>query len=183
MRCKSFGKMAIMPDFIHGKCLKVVAHVKNAPTNGSYKKMDQSKKDFYQTLRVKIQKWLQSQEGATHKWAEYLMCAPDLFHLLVKLSIDDQVPTTERLKILGAIAYFISPFDFIPEALLGPAAFLDDIVLAAYVLNSLMSKTDPEIIRKHWAGDEDALEIIQKIINMADKMINAKILQKIKSKF
>ena len=48
--------------------------------------------DFYQTLRRKIKDW-ETKEGANHKWAEYILLAPDFFHLLCKLAIDKEVQT------------------------------------------------------------------------------------------
>ena len=41
-----------------------------------------------------------------------------------------------------AVVYYISPFDLLPEALLGPIGYLDDLVFAVYVLNRLLSDTD-----------------------------------------
>jgi len=145
--------------------------------------MDDKQSDFYQKLRQKIKSFLSSQEGASNKWADYLLWAPDLFHLLCKLSVDPDVPAREKAKLLGAIAYFISPFDFIPEAILGPAAFADDIALAAYVINSLINHVDPEIVRKHWAGDEDILFVTKKILQVAEGMVGRGVWGKLKRRF
>ncbi len=144
--------------------------------------LQEKKADFYQKLRTKISKWLQKEDGASNKWSRYIMWAPDLFYLLWKLSMDPAVPTAERAKILGAIAYFISPIDLIPEGFLGPLGFADDIVLAAIVLNGLVNKTDPEIVKKYWLGEEEVLVVIQNILNVADKMVGQKIWRKLKQK-
>lgn len=142
--------------------------------------MVDQQKDFYQDLRVKMRKWLKTKEGMNSKWGEYLMFAPDLFHLLCKLSIDKDVPMKEKAKLAGAIAYFVSPIDLLPEALIGPLGFADDISLAAYVLNSIMRKTDPEIVKKHWAGEEDILEVVKKILKVADEMVGQGLWKKLK---
>ena len=142
--------------------------------------MVDQKKDFYQDLRVKIREWLKTKEGMDSKWGEYLMFAPDLFHLLCKLSIDKDVPVKEKAKLAGAIAYFVSPIDLLPEALIGPLGFADDISLAAYVLNSIMNKTDPEIVKKHWAGEEDILVVVKKILKVADEMVGQGLWKKLK---
>jgi len=142
--------------------------------------MDEKQADFYQKLRKKLKNYLQSKEGSANKWADYLLWAPDLFHLLCKLSVDKDVPGKEKVKLLAAIAYFISPLDFIPEAILGPAAYADDLALTAYVLNSLLNHVDPEVIRRHWAGDEDVLEVIKKILQVAETMVGKGIWQRLK---
>jgi uncharacterized membrane protein YkvA (DUF1232 family) len=92
--------------------------------------------------------------GKVTKWADYLLFAPDLFHLMCKVVVDEEVPPKERAKIAGAIAYFISPIDLLPEAFLGPIGYLDDIVVAAYVLHVVINRTGPEVVQRHWAGDE-----------------------------
>lgn len=136
--------------------------------------------DFYQQLRMKIRRWLESKEGGNNKWAEYLMFAPDLFHLLCKLSLDPEVSTNEKAKLAAAIAYFVSPIDLIPEAIIGPIGYADDIALAAYVLNSIVNSTSEDIVIKHWAGDGDVLKVIQQILKVADEMIGSGLWRKVK---
>ena len=140
-------------------------------------------KDFYQKLRGQFRDWCTTDEGKTNKFAEYLMFAPDLFHLLCKLSLDKDVPAIEKAKLAGVIAYFVSPVDLLPEAILGPVGYVDDIALAAYVLNNLVNKTDEEIVRKHWVGDEDVLNVIQRILYIADTMVGSGIWSKLKKRF
>jgi len=142
--------------------------------------MAQDHEDFYQRMRGQIQEWLKSDDGRSNQWAEYLLFAPDLFHLLCKLSADPDVSTGDKAKLAGAIAYFISPIDLMPEALLGPLGYLDDIALAAYVLNGMINHTDPEILRRHWAGDTDILDVVKRILAAADSMLSTRVLGKLK---
>ena len=130
------------------------------------RKADEKHEDFYRRLRARMRSWLAG-KGRGHKWADILMAAPDLFHLLVRLSVDPDVPRSERAKLWGAIAFFISPVDLIPELVLGPVGFIDDAALAAYVLHSLLQHTDAEVLRRHWAGDGDVLEVIQRVMHVA----------------
>ena len=136
---------------------------------------------YYQELRIKFKSWIQTKEGRDHKWSEYLLAAPDLFHLLCKLSIDKDVPVKEKAKLAGVIAYFVSPIDLVPEAIVGPIGYIDDISLAAYVLNQIVNNTDPEVIKRHWAGEGDVLELIQRILERADEMIGSGLWAKLKN--
>ena len=142
--------------------------------------MAQDHEDFYQRMRGQIQEWLKSDDGRSNQWAEYLLFAPDLFHLLCKLAGDPDVPTSDKAKLAGAIAYFVSPIDLMPEALLGPLGYLDDIALAAYVLSGMINHTDPEILRRHWAGDTDILDVVKRILAAADSMLSSRVLGKLK---
>ena len=138
--------------------------------------------DFYQKLRTKIHKWADSKEGRKSKWIEYLLLAPDLFHLLTKLVIDKSVSIETKSKIAAVIVYFISPIDLIPEALIGPGGYIDDIVLAAYIINIAINQTSAEIVNKHWAGEGNILSVIQNITKDASNMIGKGILSKLKKK-
>ena len=124
--------------------------------------------------------WLNKKVGKNHKWAEYIMLVPNLFHLLIKLVIDPKVPLAEKGKLGIAIAYFIAPIDFIPEGIIGPAGYVDDIAFTCYVLNSIINKTGPEIVEKHWAGEKDILVFIKNVLKHADQMIGSGVWRKIK---
>ncbi|MBI9050127.1 MAG: DUF1232 domain-containing protein [Anaerolineaceae bacterium] len=138
--------------------------------------------DFYQQMRDNIRKWVEG-KGVNYKFADYLLTAPDLFHLLCKLAIDKDVPVNEKAKLAGAIVYFISPIDLIPEAVSGPIGYIDDVVMAALVLNGVINKTNPEIVRRHWAGDKDILGLIQQILQVADEMVGTGLWEKIRKGF
>lgn len=145
--------------------------------------MDKEHLDFYQKLRKDVKHWVSKNVDKDSKWSEYILIAPDIFHLLCKLSVEKNVPASKKIKLVGAIAYFISPIDLMPEGLIGPIGYLDDIALAAYVLNDLINEIDPQIIRKHWAGEKDILDLIKTILANADKMIGGKMWQKIRKRF
>ena len=136
--------------------------------------------DYYQLIRKRIRNWLKSKKGSRNTMAEYLMIAPDIFHLLCKLSADPDIPSAQKKKLMAAIGYFISPVDIIPELILGPIGLIDDIVIAVYILNEAMNKTSHEIIKRHWAGEEDILLVLQRIMKVGDTFFGATILKKIK---
>lgn len=140
----------------------------------------QDNTDFYQLLRERFRKWAASGEGEKNEWAEYLLLAPDLFHLLCKLTLDPDVPMKEKAKLGITIAYFVSPLDLIPEAIVGPIGYVDDIALAALVLNSIISSS-PEIVQKHWAGEQDVLVLVSQILEVADRMVGSGMWKKLKA--
>lgn len=145
--------------------------------------MNEKNKDFYQKLRTDIKKWLGEKSTTDIRWAEYILLAPDLFHLLTKLMFDPDVPASKKVKLAGIIAYFISPLDFLPEILLGPVGYLDDIALTAYVLDDILNEVDPKIIQRNWAGDRDILPLIKTIIANANNMIGSGLWKKLKRTF
>lgn len=142
--------------------------------------MKDSEDDFYRRLRGQVRDWLGSEQGKSSRWGEYVLLAPDLFHLLWNLSVDPDVPGRDKAKLAGAIAYFISPIDLIPEAIVGPIGYVDDIALTAHVLHSIVNHTDPEVLRRHWAGEDDVLEVLQRILAAADEMVGSGIWKRLK---
>jgi uncharacterized membrane protein YkvA (DUF1232 family) len=128
--------------------------------------------DVYQAMRGRIRAWLE-RKGSAYKYADVLLVGPDLLHLLSKLAIDGRVPLAEKAKIAAAIAYFVSPFDLLPEALTGPAGYIDDIALAAYVLKSFLSTEHGNIAKEHWAGDQDLLAVVTRVLEVADAALGS----------
>ena len=142
--------------------------------------MNKEQKDFYIKLRKKITNFLTKKNTP---YADILLLAPDMFHLLIKLSLDERIPKKQKAKFIGVIAYFISPLDLLPEFLLGPIGYLDDIALAAYVLNEYINANDAKVVRELWAGDQDILSSIKNVLAVVDKAIGSGLWKKIQSKF
>jgi len=135
--------------------------------------------DFYKTLRKKVQDWAAG-EGKSSKWVEYVLLAPDLFYLLCKLMFDSRVSSSHKAKLGLALAYYVSPVDLIPEALIGPLGYLDDIAVSAYALNLMMNTVDPAIIKESWPGEGDILEWVKKIVAQANEMVGSGLWNRIK---
>jgi uncharacterized membrane protein YkvA (DUF1232 family) len=136
--------------------------------------------DFYQKMRRKINTWAHNEVESPKWFVDYILMAPDLFHLLVKLTADPEVPASEKLKLGVAIAYFITPVDLIAELIVGPIGFFDDVVLASYALNAMINRVHPELIKKHWAGEEDVLTFIQSVLLSADRLLGSGLFKRIK---
>jgi mannose-6-phosphate isomerase len=137
---------------------------------------------FYRSLRAQVKAWAESHSGKDHPWLRYVLLAPDLLHLLLCLMADPKVPAKPKSMLAGVLAYFLLPVDLMPESLIGPVGYLDDVALTAFALNQLLSQTDPEVLRGHWAGDGDILEVIQEIVKRADEMIGSGLVNKIRDK-
>lgn len=132
-------------------------------------------RDFYTRLRRTVRIWGGGDQSRTNQYADLILAGPDLFILLARLSRDGRVSRMDRTKLAGAAAYFVNPLDFVPELLLGPAGLVDDIALSAFVLHDVLESTDPAIVREHWEGDIDVLELVRQILAVADTMVGGRI--------
>lgn len=135
--------------------------------------------DFYRRLRARVKDWASRKDLGDGKWMEYVLAAPDLFYLLVRLSLDGRVPFQQKVQLGLVVAYFISPIDLIPD-FVPVAGMLDDIALAAYVLNGMLTDVDPAVVREHWAGEGDILQLIQRILSTADEMLGSGLWKRLK---
>jgi uncharacterized membrane protein YkvA (DUF1232 family) len=111
--------------------------------------------------------------NVSKKRLEYLLAAPDLFVLLSRLAVDDRVPLRAKAKVAAGIAYFVTPLDMIPD-ILGPPGFLDDVIVAAWILQSIVSELnqlDATILEDHWEGQRDILEQITHIVDQAEDVL------------
>ena len=108
------------------------------------------------------------------------MLVPDMFMLLWRLTTDSRVSGKYKILLGSGVAYFILPFDLIPEAIVGPLGYMDDLVFGVYVLNKVLSTTDPAILREHWSGSGDVLDTIQRVLNSADTLVGSKIAGRLK---
>ena len=138
--------------------------------------------DFYVRLRRRIHEHLAG-KGRFVKHAELLLLAPDLFHLMVRLVLDPDLPKFERLKLIGMIAYFMSPVDFLPEVLLGPSGYLDDVVGASIVLDSIINAGHGALARRYWAGDRDLLAFLQRTVANAEAIVGRGVLGRLTRRF
>jgi uncharacterized membrane protein YkvA (DUF1232 family) len=144
---------------------------------------DPKQKDFYLKLRDKVNKWIEKDSDQQPEYANTILLVPDFFYLLVRLTLDKRIATKDKAKFLGVIAYFISPIDFLPESLLGPLGYLDELVLSCYVLNLYINQeeeTNKQVVKELWPGDQDLLETIQSVLNQADQWVGSGLIEKIK---
>lgn len=116
----------------------------------------------------------------THRFREILLVGPDLLYLAICLLGDPDVPLRIKLRLGAAVAYFISPIDLLPEALLGPIGYADDIAILAWVLNGMLNQINPDVILRHWAGESSLLVTIQKAIASADKLLGSGLIRRLK---
>jgi uncharacterized membrane protein YkvA (DUF1232 family) len=132
-------------------------------------------RQFYRNLRRTIKLWAGGDKSRGSRYADFVLAGPDLFMLLVRLAQDDRVSDADKAMLSGAAAYFINPLDLIPELILGPAGLVDDIALSAFVLHEVLEHTDPDVVREHWEGDADILDLIRQILAVADIMVGGPI--------
>ena len=82
---------------------------------------------------------------------------PSYLRLLLGLVADSRVSKFDRLLVLAAAVYMVSPIDFIPDFIpfLGE---VDDLFLLMTALQRLVAHAGPSVLMDHWRGDPEELE-------------------------
>ncbi len=81
---------------------------------------------------------------------------PSYLRLLGGLLFDGRVSLVDRVLVVGAIAYIVSPLDFIPDVIpfLGQ---VDDVFLLVVALQRLVKRAGRSVVQRHWRGDPSDL--------------------------
>lgn len=135
---------------------------------------------LYDQLRARFIKWAKPKGAATSAGAEALLVLPDFLRLLSGLAVDPEVPPAQKAKVAIALLYLASPLDFLPEAIFGPFACLDDVIVAVVVLNNLLNHVEPHVLERHWKGEGDAIRLIQHFVAVADELAGSGLLRRVK---
>jgi uncharacterized membrane protein YkvA (DUF1232 family) len=136
---------------------------------------------FYDRLRERVVHTVERKGGKLPKTAvNALLLVPDVFMLLVRLALDKEVPGPTRALIGGVLAYFILPTDLLPEAIIGGAGYLDDLVLAAAVLSQAFGGDLERYARRHWSGSEELRVVLHDLTTTASSLLGENIYARLK---
>ena len=84
---------------------------------------------------------------------------PDCIVLLSRLARDPRLTFADRMAILGVLAYLALPFDVIPD-FIPIAGQLDDAIIVAVLIRRLRRTITRAVIREHWPGPDESLQIL-----------------------
>lgn len=104
---------------------------------------------------------------------ELVLFLPHFVVLLKRLLTDPRVPLRSKLLFGGTLVYLVSPIDVIPDFVPGLGQ-LDDVVLAVIALHSILNRVDPAVIREHWGGDGEIIELVRAGVGAVTRLIPGK---------
>jgi uncharacterized membrane protein YkvA (DUF1232 family) len=88
---------------------------------------------------------------------DLLLALPRLGRMLLSLAADRDVPTAAKVVMAAMAVYLVSPIDLVPDfiPLLG---YLDDVILAAVVVDGVLSFVDRTLVLRYWPGTPASLD-------------------------
>lgn len=87
---------------------------------------------------------------------------PDLLRLLKRLAADKSLPRGVRARLWLLLAFVISPIDLIPD-FIPVIGYLDEAILVALVLRSVVRRGGQQAIERHWPGAPEGLAAVLRI--------------------
>ncbi len=105
---------------------------------------------------------------------EGVLALPHLVALVARLMRDRRVPLRRKALVGAAVAYAISPIDFLPDLvpILGKA---DDLVLLAFSVHHLLEAAPPDVRAEYWRGSEDALALVAGVVAWGAELVPARL--------
>jgi len=110
-----------------------------------------------------------------------LMFLPNMIALCARLMVDSRVPRTERALLAAAVIYAIIPFDFIPD-MIPFVGQVDDLFLISLTLLRLIDRTDDRVVREHWRGGGDVVQLAESVATIAPFLMPRRISRVLLSK-
>jgi uncharacterized membrane protein YkvA (DUF1232 family) len=87
---------------------------------------------------------------------------PDCLVLFRRLLGDQRVPRRSKLMLAALIGYLAMPFDLVPD-FIPVAGQLDDAIVVAVVLRTLLRAAGPELLREQWPGPTASLDPLMRV--------------------
>lgn len=90
--------------------------------------------------------------GAKRTVLYYIRQLPHYLRLLGGLVVDHRVALLDKLLVIGAIAYIVTPIDVIPD-FIPFFGEIDDLYLLVLALQRLISNAGRTVLLDHWRGE------------------------------
>jgi uncharacterized membrane protein YkvA (DUF1232 family) len=87
---------------------------------------------------------------------------PDCLVLLHVLLRDPRVPRRRKLLLAALLGYLTMPIDLVPD-FIPIAGQLDDAIVVALVVRSVLRSGGPELVREHWRGPQRSLDALLRL--------------------
>jgi uncharacterized membrane protein YkvA (DUF1232 family) len=87
---------------------------------------------------------------------------PDCIVLVGRLVRDPRVSRARKLLLFGLVGYLALPFDLVPD-FIPVAGQLDDAIVVALVLRTLLRSGGEPVVRELWPGPERTLSLLLRL--------------------
>ncbi len=84
---------------------------------------------------------------------------PDCIVLFGRLARDPRVPRRHKVVLVALAGYLALPFDLVPD-FVPVVGQLDDALVAAVAIRSLVRASGPDVVRDLWPGPQTSVDAL-----------------------
>jgi uncharacterized membrane protein YkvA (DUF1232 family) len=103
-----------------------------------------------------------------------LRALPDLVRLITRLVGDPVLPRAAKIALGAAAVYLLSPVDLIPD-FIPLVGYVDDVLLAAVVLDGVLNWVDRGLVLKYWPGNPASLDTLARTARLLSMWVPRRI--------
>ena len=97
-------------------------------------------------LKNHLSEWLESKDGAEYKYKDHIKQLPFLFDILNDMRLNKTFDDILSKKINNTVNYTVSHLDLLPEALMGPRGYIDDLYIVCLCFKDILKITSIDSI-------------------------------------
>jgi uncharacterized membrane protein YkvA (DUF1232 family) len=107
-----------------------------------------------------------------------LRALPDLARLIARLVRDPVLPRAAKIALAAAAVYLASPLDLIPD-FIPFVGYLDDVLVAAVVVDGILNYVDRGLILRYWPGTADSLDRVARAAKLFAMWVPRRLKQRV----
>jgi uncharacterized membrane protein YkvA (DUF1232 family) len=107
-----------------------------------------------------------------------LRVLPDIARLIARLVVDPRLPRAAKIALAAAALYLVSPVDLLPD-FIPFFGYVDDLVLAATVLDGVLNYVDRDLVLRYWPGSVSSLDQVARVAHAVARWVPARVKSRI----
>ena len=107
--------------------------------------------------------WIAKPDAASARDA--IRTIPDIVRLVRRIAADRSLSGGVRVRLWVLLGYLALPIDLVPDLIPG-IGYVDDVVIVAAVLRSVVRRAGPEAVRRHWPGTDAGLSALWRLARL-----------------
>lgn len=138
--------------------------------------------EHYEELRNQVK---QIEDEYDNNLTEVIWLLPDFFVMFCRMLASDEISEKLKVRLVLTILYIICPIDFIPEGMVGPVGYLDDMLITIEVISNAIKEEaiNEALMSQLWPGRLGTLRELDKYYAIIKEVLGEELERNIISRF